>query len=428
MYKTIKNTNAVVRYSLKESLKNLEATPTIDSLIMFHFSLKGKRFKKSTGYKCNFNQWDNDKQRIKTGKGSLKNAYGVNNFLNDLQGFAELEYSEMVKSREGINLNLLSEDIGNYIKGISTEAEIKNDSLIDYAKDLQISKKGTINITTYRSNNQTINLLKRFESIYGILSFDSINMEFYRGFKGFLDEEGYSVNTIGKHIKNLKTFLNDALLNGHTNNVIFKNKNFKAPKETTDEISLDDSEIKSLADLDLNKYPKMQQARDIFLIGYYTGQRVSDYNGLNENCIVEYDGQKFIKLIQKKTGNEVNIPLRPEIVKIRERYDNKFPPKMSEPVLRLQIKSAAQKAKINDPIRRTQITKGKKTEVVIPKYKLVKTHTARRSFCTNLYKKGKPIQQIMLFSGHKTEREFYKYIRIETEEKALQIVRSGFFD
>ncbi|WP_417371468.1 tyrosine-type recombinase/integrase [Gelidibacter japonicus] len=428
MYKTIKNTNAVVRYSLKESLKNLEATPTIDSLIMFHFSLKGKRFKKSTGYKCNFNQWDNDKQRIKTGKGSLENAYGVNNFLNDLQSFAELEYSEMVKSKEGINLSLLSEDIGNYIKGISTEAEIKNDSLVDYANNLQISKKKAINITTYRSNNQTINLLKRFESIHGILSFDSINMEFYRGFKGFLEEEGYSVNTIGKHIKNLKTFLNDALINGHTNNVIFKNKNFKAPKEITHEVYLDDIEISNLANLDLSNYPKMQQARDIFLIGYYTGQRVSDYNGFTENDIMDINGKKYISLNQKKTGTEVNIPLRPEIIEIRKRYDNKFPPKMSEPVLRLKIKEAARKANINTSVKKKYIKDGKKIDGIFPKYKLVKTHTARRSFCTNLYKKGKPIQEIMYFSGHKTEREFYKYIRIETQQKVVQIVDSGFFD
>jgi len=428
MHKTIKNTNAVVRFSLKESLKKLEATPTEESLIMLHFSLNGKRFKKSTGYKCSFNQWDNEKQRIRTGKSRLNNAYEVNSFLSSLQGFAEQEYSEMVKSKVGINLNLLSENIGNYIKGISTDAEIKNDSVIDYAEKLQVSKKGTINITTYRSNNQTINLLIRFEVNYGRLTFDSINMEFYRHFVRFLDEEGYSVNTIGKHIKNLKTFLNDALLNGQTSNVIFKNKNFKAPKEITNEIYLDDDEINALATLDLSDNPQMQQARDIFLIGYYTGQRVSDYNGLSENSIVNFDGQDFIKLKQKKTGNEVNIPLRTEIVKIRERYDNKFPPKMSEPVLRRHIKSAACKAKINEKIKTTIKEEGKKIDKMIPKYKLVKTHTARRSFCTNLYKKGKPVQQIMLFSGHKTEREFYKYIRIESEQKALHIVKSGFFD
>jgi hypothetical protein len=59
---------------------------------------------------------------------------------------------------------------------------------------------------------------------------------------------------------------------------------------------------------------------------------------------------------------------------------------------------------------------------------LVKTHTARRSFCTNYYIAGKSIQNIMLFSGHKTEREFYKYIRIEKRQEALAVLESGFFD
>jgi hypothetical protein len=38
------------------------------------------------------------------------------------------------------------------------------------------------------------------------------------------------------------------------------------------------------------------------------------------------------------------------------------------------------------------------------------------------------IYDIMLFSGHSTEKEFYKYIRIEGEERASHIVKSGFFN
>ncbi|WP_093870081.1 hypothetical protein [Tenacibaculum sp. MAR_2010_89] len=64
----------------------------------------------------------------------------------------------------------------------------------------------------------------------------------------------------------------------------------------------------------------------------------------------------------------------------------------------------------------------------VTKYDLVKTHTARRTFCTNHYIDQKPIQNIMLFSGHKTEREFLKYVRIEKREEALLVIESGFFD
>ena len=59
---------------------------------------------------------------------------------------------------------------------------------------------------------------------------------------------------------------------------------------------------------------------------------------------------------------------------------------------------------------------------------MISTHTARRSFCTNMYKKGMPIYDIMHFSGHASEKEFYKYIRIEKEQRAIKIAQSGFFN
>lgn len=49
-------------------------------------------------------------------------------------------------------------------------------------------------------------------------------------------------------------------------------------------------------------------------------------------------------------------------------------------------------------------------------------HTARRSFCTDYYIARKSIQKIMLFRGHKSERNFYRYI----EQKALAVLQSGF--
>ena len=71
---------------------------------------------------------------------------------------------------------------------------------------------------------------------------------------------------------------------------------------------------------------------------------------------------------------------------------------------------------------------GKKVIEMIPKHDLIMTHTARRSFCTNMYLKKMPVFDIMLFSGHKSEKEFYKYIRIKGEERAEHIVGKGFFN
>jgi hypothetical protein len=84
--------------------------------------------------------------------------------------------------------------------------------------------------------------------------------------------------------------------------------------------------------------------------------------------------------------------------------------------------------KLNEMVTCTHTKGGKEVIELIPKHQLLHTHSARRSFCSNMYKKKMPLFDIMLFSGHKTEREFYKYIRIKGEERASHVVKQGFFN
>jgi integrase len=57
------------------------------------------------------------------------------------------------------------------------------------------------------------------------------------------------------------------------------------------------------------------------------------------------------------------------------------------------------------------------------KYKLVSTHIGRRSFASNSYGDGMPIPLIMAITGHKTEREFRRYIGISQSDLAEQAAR-----
>ena len=430
MNSTLKSTHGVIRFSLKESLRSLASTPKKESLIMLHFASKGKRFKKSLGFKCSLDQWDVTKQRIKTGKGMMANAYKVNAFIADVQTFTEDELTNMIKDKGSIDLERLSYLVSCRINGSEVDIEIKeNQKVIFYSKKILEDKKSHINITTYRACYQTVKLLEKYEKKEKItLKFDNIDLVFYRNFIALLKQENYSLNSIGKHVKNLKVFLNDALTNGVTNNVKFKSKSFKVDRETTTEIYLTNEEIKILAEKDFSSRPKIELARDIFLIGCYTGQRVSDFNGLTEENIVILDGHKFIKIIQKKTKTTVHIPVTKFIQNVMNRYNNQFPPKMSEPVLRKNIKTSCSLVGFTQLVNISYTKGGKLVNEQIPKYNLVKTHTARRSFCTNHYDADRSIQNIMLYSGHKTEREFYKYIRTKDEKKALIVLKSGFFD
>lgn len=70
-----------------------------------------------------------------------------------------------------------------------------------------------------------------------------------------------------------------------------------------------------------------------------------------------------------------------------------------------------------DEVIYNKVNKGGKIEqVATPKYELVSSHTARRSFATNLYKKTHDSLMVMKFTGHTTEENFLKYICIDDEE------------
>jgi len=65
----------------------------------------------------------------------------------------------------------------------------------------------------------------------------------------------------------------------------------------------------------------------------------------------------------------------------------------------------------------------KMVEVNRPKFAWVTSHTARRSFCINEYLAGTPVYLIMKISGHKREKDFYEYVRIDPKKAAQKIMQ-----
>jgi len=59
----------------------------------------------------------------------------------------------------------------------------------------------------------------------------------------------------------------------------------------------------------------------------------------------------------------------------------------------------------------------------VPKYELVTSHTARRSFATNLYRRGIPSTQLMLLTGHRSESSFLRYIKVSREDNARDVAK-----
>jgi integrase len=157
--------------------------------------------------------------------------------------------------------------------------------------------------------------------------------------------------------------------------------------------------------------------RNDFVLGCLTGLRFSDFSNLSETDIVG----DLLRKKQQKSDHWVVIPLRREAkVILSERFQRKVPV-YSNGKFNFHIKNLAKLAGINQLVKHSY-KKGNRTIVEIkPKYKWVTSHTCRRSFCTNEFLAGTPVELIMKISGHKSVKDFYKYIRITPEAAAIKL-------
>ncbi len=257
--------------------------------------------------------------------------------------------------------------------------------------------------------------------------FADIDLKFYDDFVAWFTAKNYSVNTIGRHVKELKIIMRAAREEGLHDNGAIESRKFRVLTADVENIYLTESEIRAIAALDLSKNWHKDVARDIFLVGCYTAQRFSDYSTINEGNIRTLEnGQQVIDLKQQKTGNHVVIPVRPELQAILEKYDNRLPRTYEQKVNHL-IKEIAREAGITEKVEVSYIENGEKKSRLVEKCDLVKTHTARRSGATNMYLAGIPTIAIMKVTGHKTEREFMKYIKITEEQTALELMSHPYF-
>ena len=149
---------------------------------------------------------------------------------------------------------------------------------------------------------------------------------------------------------------------------------------------------------------------------------MSDFNRIDRKNIS--DG--MITVVTEKTDQRVVIPIHPIV---REILDSGFDLSisLSDAKTRLYIKDICKFVKIDDLVEVRESVSGKLVTNRYPKWQLVGTHTARRSFATNAYKAGVPPISIMKITGHTKESTFMKYIRVSSEENAEMLMEHPFF-
>ncbi|MGN7825039.1 tyrosine-type recombinase/integrase [Chitinophaga sp. 22536] len=255
-----------------------------------------------------------------------------------------------------------------------------------------------------------------YESLVNYLTYDYVQRRRSEVIDGKKEQiKGLKTSTVGKTIKQLRIFLRDRMRRKIIAPIDLSD--FKILDEDADAVYLSWPEINRIYQADLSKKPHLTKYRDLFVLGCLTGLRFSDFSSIQPEDVRK--GSLYKK--QEKSDHWVVVPLRDAAEEILLKRFNRQIPAVSNPEFNRHIKEVAQLAGICELIKFSHKKGNKDIVQVKPKHEWITSHTCRRSFCTNEFLAGTPVELIMKISGHKSLRDFYRYIRITPEEAGRKI-------
>jgi len=384
--------------------------------IQLFFSFYGQRLQHYTGFRIDAELWDDKNMKVKR---NYSDAAEINKELGKLKSKVEDVFDKAVALEIEITPHYIREQLKNKNK-IAAGKKSFTECFLEYIEASKITKSsGTITAI-----NSALNIFIEFNKhINSKLEFSGITQEFYDKFLDYcFNTKDYKNSYVGKLIKDLKAFLNWSTDRGYNTNFDFRKKSFKKLTEEPEIIYLTYDELILLYGFDLEGNIKLEQIRDIFCFGSFTGMRYSDILALAPEHIHE----DSIKYRIVKTGQNNTIPLNPFSKEILKRHEGKSPnrclPVVSEQKTNEYLKELFKKVKLNRKVQKVSFQGAKKIKLTLPLSEAITFHISKKTFMTNFLAKGGSLLTAMAITGNKdfkTARRYYKVVdSLKSDEMA----------
>lgn len=370
----------------------------------------GREFRISTGYTVHPDNWNptpksnNWVSDSHPGGNEEMNQYIYNMIteVTQLMNYFKLQNKRYPSHEE---MRELYEQKNSPEVSVSESFFIMFDNWVTY----QSTKRGYKNVSygTVKNYKKTRNKLTEFQTFTGTkVSFELVKdrpaaMEFYNAFINYLTKEHDSgINTIGSHIKVLKTFFKDCIIKG-----------VKIPAEALAVLIVGEEEnwftfvemeeLVLLLSLDFTNAPLWDKSRDAFCLQCCIGCRYGDLGRLINENIVKEAGQYFFKIKSRKSSKLQKIPLSEMVYPILEKYKGINPKDwiLPDQLCNRYIKKVCEQAGMTETI---QVTRGRgdmMKDLIFKKFELITTHSARRSFINLMRSLGERDEVICEMTG-----------------------------
>ena len=352
------------------------------ALVQVEAYLNRKKMYFSTKIYLKPEQWDAKRKMVK----NHPNANVLNRML--YENIAAIEQTELGLWQQGksISLDLLKNSIDKPLSNGRSfltffKEEIANSSLKE---------------STRQNHLSTLELLQEFKKE---VLFTDLTFEFVSSFDNYLQSKGYHLNTIAKHMKHLKRYINVAINKEYMDIQKYAFRKYKIKSIEGSHTHLAPEELHKFENLQLTgRYTRLQKTKDAFLFCCYAGLRYSDFTNLTSANIVEFHQETWIIYKSVKTGMEVRLPLyllfEGKGIQILQRYKddfNSFFKLKDNSNINKELNILAGLAKID---------------------KRVSFHTARHTNAALLLYNGANITTVQKLLGHKSVKTTQVYANI----------------
>lgn len=352
------------------------------ALVQVEAYLNRKKMYFSTKIYLKPEQWDAKRKMVK----NHPNANVLNRML--YENIAAIEQTELGLWQQGktISLDLLRNSID---KPLSNER-----SFLIFFKD-EIANS-SLKESTRQNHLSTLELLQGFKKE---VLFTDLTFEFVSSFDNYLQSKSYHLNTIAKHMKHLKRYVNVAINKEYMDIQKYAFRKYKIKSIEGSHTHLAPEELYRFENLQLTgRYTRLQKTKDAFLFCCYAGLRYSDFISLTSANIIEFHQETWIIYKSVKTGIEVRLPLyllfEGKGIEILQHYkddlDSFFKLKDNSNINK-ELNLLAGLAKID---------------------KRVSFHTARHTNATLLLYSGANITTVQKLLGHKSVKTTQVYANI----------------
>lgn len=240
---------------------------------------------------------------------------------------------------------------------------------------------------------------------------------FWHNFIPYLIGKGLALSSIKKVCSQLRTALDWGAR--HRARISPTFDLIKIPPYCRQQIALTPDEVSHIYHFDISTIKrrpqhlrKLEQVRDMFVLSCNLGQRFSDMVRIDRSCF----DRNIFTILQQKTGTYARVDIermcidRNTTYAILEKYDYRSPLTSDISCYDKYLKELLQYIGFTELIKRETKINGHIEVKYEEKWRLISSHTSRRTFATVNILRGLKTSDIRRATGHKSESAFEKYI------------------